>query len=163
MEILLDELGELHPANTRSTPTAIRTKNPSPSITKPDRGTRSLQFQTLKNKTGGRIEREDREEGGAAAGSYRSPGSPDAPISLWLPSTITLSSSVLWTRMLCTADVSAATTAKSRPTTPITHSITAAAAAAADSSGKWSLEGGGCELAEVRRNGSERGGERRGV
>lgn len=68
MEILLDELGELHPANTRSTPTAIRTKNPSPSITKPDRGTRSLQFQTLKNKTGGRIEREDREEGGGGGG-----------------------------------------------------------------------------------------------
>jgi hypothetical protein len=29
----------------------------------------------------------------------------------------------LWTRMLCTAEVSAATTAKSRPTTPRTHSI----------------------------------------
>jgi hypothetical protein len=32
----------------------------------------------------------------------------------------------LCTRMLCTADVSAATTAKSRPTTPMTHSIAAA-------------------------------------
>lgn len=54
---------------------------------------------------------------------YRSPGSPLAAMSLWESSTMILSSLDLWTSMLWTADVSAATMAKPFPTNPNTHSI----------------------------------------
>ena len=47
---------------------------------------------------------------------------------MWESSSMILPSSFLWTRMLCTDDVSATTTAKSGPTTPKTHSIAAASA-----------------------------------
>jgi hypothetical protein len=78
--------------------------------------------KTLESRTWNRwpaVERTDRR----GRKTYRSPGSPEAPNSLCESRTITLSSSVLWTRILCTAEVSAATTAKSRPTKPKTHSI----------------------------------------
>ncbi|KAK9933255.1 hypothetical protein M0R45_020456 [Rubus argutus] len=52
-----------------------------------------------------------------------SPGSPLAAISLWESSTMILSSLDLCTSMLCTADESAATTAKPSPTKPKIDSI----------------------------------------
>lgn len=52
-----------------------------------------------------------------------SPGSPLAATSLWESRTIILSSSDLWTKMLWTAEESAATMAKPLPTKPKTHSI----------------------------------------
>ena len=52
-----------------------------------------------------------------------SPLSPLAPKSLWESRIMILSSLDLWTRMLWTADVSAATTANPLPTNPNTHSI----------------------------------------
>lgn len=52
-----------------------------------------------------------------------SPDSPLAAMSLWESRTMILSSLDLWTSMLFTADVSAATTANPFPTRPNTHSI----------------------------------------
>jgi hypothetical protein len=117
VEVLLYELRKLHPAPTETPP--IRThRNPGRSAS--DRATHKK--KTLESRTWNRwpaVERTDRR----GRKTYRSPGSPEAPNSLCESRTITLSSSVLWTRILCTAEVSAATTAKSRPTKPKTHSI----------------------------------------
>jgi hypothetical protein len=116
VEVLLYELRKLHPAPTETAP--IRTPR-NPGRSRSDRTTHKNPKKSERGIDRPAFERTDRR----GQRTYRSPGSPEAPISFCESSTITLSSSVLWTRILCTAEVSAATSTKSRPTTPNTHSI----------------------------------------
>jgi hypothetical protein len=62
----------------------------------------------------------------------------------------------LCTRMLCTADVSAATTAKSRPTTPMTHSIASACRRLAWGGRSWGSRAGWGIRGRVSRADGER-------